>query len=698
MSGLKQLIQQIHRRSLWQILAIYLAGAWFGYEIIEALTERAGLPEWFPDLAIVLFIVGLPIVLATAFVQEGGLAGRRSDPTLLPGADTELGDVALTSESLRPAGAGRFLTWRNAIAGGVLAFALWGVVAAGWLLLADGSIGEEGEIGRKMIVVLPFENLGAPEDEYFADGITEEITSRVAELRELGVIARTSAIQYKNTEKSIPDIGEELDVEYILEGTVRWEKRPQGESRVRVTPQLIRVSDATHLWTERYDAVLAGVFQIQSDIAEQVASALNITLLDAERSALQSQPTANLEAYDFYLRGNDYSNRSFDSDDYQIAIQMYENAVQLDPEFAIAYANLSLTHSRMYWYRYDRTQERLNLAKSTVDRAFRLQPDLPEAHLALGYFYYYGHRDYERALEQFAVVQDRRPNASEVHQAAGYILRRQGQWKEAAANLRLAAEFDPRDALLANQLGITYLRMRRYTESEHFLSRSIALLPDWPHTYRAKAMLHLLWAGDRDRARKVLRDASGKIEPSELTAHLVDSGAGHTGGTLLRIFHDDFEGSLLALTSSSSGEEPAGYHLSKAGMYDRMGRSAVARAQYDSARVILEGAIEIRPTDDLPRALLGLALAGLGEDERAISEAERAADLLPLSADAYDGADRLAQLAEVYMRVGAYDRALDVLETTLSVPGYMSTEILLVDPLWGPLHDHPRFKEIVSQD
>jgi len=249
------------------------------------------------------------------------------------------------------------------------------------------------------LVVLPFENLGPAEDGYFAAGITDAITARLAGIRGLGVISPQSAMQYKGREKSSRLIGKELGVDYILEGTVQRERPSDTTSRVRIIPQLIRASDDRHVWADTYDNDMSEVFRVQSDLAERVAQALDVTLLEPERRALASRPTENIEAYEYYLRGNEYSYRSVLENDKRIVIQMYEKAVELDPTFALAYAQLSRAHSGMYWRYYDRSEERLAMAKQAVDKALELDPDLPEAHLALGHYYYQAHLDYERALE-----------------------------------------------------------------------------------------------------------------------------------------------------------------------------------------------------------------------------------------------------------------------------------------------------------
>ena len=248
---------------------------------------------------------------------------------------------------------------------------------------------------RKMLAVLPFKNLGPPQDEYFSDGITDAITARLAGIHGLGIISRQSAIQYKNSKKSTQQIGEELGVEYILEGTIQRERPADPTSRVRIIPQLIKADEDIHLWADTYDENMTEIFRLQTEIAERVATALDITLLEPELRALEEKPTGNLEAYDYYFRGMDYVFRSNNEEYMRIAVEMFQKAVALDPTFAMAYAMLSRSHSRIFWYRYDYTEDRLAKAKRAVDKALTTKSDLPEAHYALGQYYYHGFLDYD---------------------------------------------------------------------------------------------------------------------------------------------------------------------------------------------------------------------------------------------------------------------------------------------------------------
>ncbi|HEV8537929.1 MAG TPA: protein kinase, partial [Bacteroidota bacterium] len=245
--------------------------------------------------------------------------------------------------------------------------AVLAVAAVSYFHVAESPNAPSGS-GRKMMAVLPFENMGASDQEYFADGITEEITSRLSGLSGLAVIARTSAMQYKKTTKPLKEIGNELGVEYVLQGTIRWGTTADSKTRVRVNPALIKVSDATQVWSQPYEAVLSDVFTMQSDIATQVANALGVTLLQPERKTLEATHTDNPEAYDAYLRGNEYFRRSYSKQDFQIAIQMFQKAVELDPKFALAYARMGETHAGMYWFHYDHTIDRLDNAKKSIDK------------------------------------------------------------------------------------------------------------------------------------------------------------------------------------------------------------------------------------------------------------------------------------------------------------------------------------------
>ncbi|MEE9207450.1 MAG: hypothetical protein V3U67_03605, partial [Gemmatimonadota bacterium] len=668
---------------------IYIAASWVVLEAADVLVSRLALPEWVYGAAIVLLLVGLPIVLATAFIQEGLSAAPRHDPTLLPSAELE-------SEA-RPrgvAGARRLFTWRNAITGGVVAFALWGVVAAGWLLLGPVPVpvgGPEDPGERKMLAVLPFENLGLPEDEYFADGMTEEIISRLAMVHGLGVISRTSAITYKNTDKPLRQIGEELGVEYVLEGTVRWEKPAEGgPSRVRITPQLVRVSDDTHLWADRYDRVLAGVFEIQTDIAEHVIQALEVALLEPERRGLEARPTENLEAYDYYLRGLTYARRRLRRiEDRRLAVEMFERAVELDPNYVEGYAALSRSYGTLF---SDFGQvEAGPKAKEAVDRAMQLAPDRPETHMALGWYDLNVTGDVEVAEEHFAMARRGLPSNADLA-ALGRVQLRQGKWEHAVATYKEAVRLDPLRGPLVS-LGRTYYMMRRYPEAEDYLNRSVTVRPDdhWAHFW--KMMLYLTWDGGTERAQEALQAASQRADLLRFLLVNWD----FDDRMVLRIFASHFADALNRRTLADPADSAA-YYLAKADAAARNDRAVVAYAYYDSARFVLKPRLGA-PYPSRHHSRLGIAYAGLSQAEEAIREGKKAFELAVASKNGqWSGSFSGPDLAEIYLMVGEYDAAIDQLERLLSMPSIISVPLLRFDPIWDPLRDHPRFQALLERE
>ena len=551
--------------------------------------------------------------------------------------------------------------------------------------------GGDDDAGRTMLVVLPFENLGPPENDYFADGVTEEITSRLASSSGLGVISRTSAFQYKAANKSIKDIGEELGVDYVLEGTVQWDRPGEGDSRVRVTPQLIRVADDTHVWTDQYDRVLSDIFGVQTEIATQVFDQLHVTLLEPERRALDARPTANMDAYQAYLRGLDYASQpGFSPEDFRLAISMFGRAVELDPDFALAWAALGRAHSIVFNAGVERTEEHVLKAKAAADRALELQPELPETQLALGYYYYHCLRDYDKALEAFDAAAERLPNQNEILQHIGWIRRRQSRWDEALDYLKRSLELNPRDPSLMFEIGNTCLWMRRYEEAEIYYDRSIALAPDEVWGYAFNAVSYWLRSGDLEAARAVLQRMPDNDEP---TAQYI--------WFMQEVLEGDYEAALDRLASLSveiievpDASIPTAF---LAGLvYQATGDTARARTSFESAVVVLERQVAVRSGDGRVHSALGLTYATLGRRDDAIREANLAVEMIPVSEDALRGPKQIDLLAQTYRALGEYDASFDQLEYELSIPAMMAVELLRIDPGWAPLRDHPRFRALVG--
>ncbi len=581
------------------------------------------------------------------------------------------------------------------VALGLAALAVGGIVAARLVSRPAPTVaGSNAEATDRVLVVLPFKNLGAPADQYFADGLTEEITSRLASLPGLRVISRTSAEQYRTTTKALKEIGAELGAGFVLEGSVRWERSDSGAGRVRVTPQLIQASDDSHLWADAYEFELTEVFRIQSEIAEQVTAALDLALQAPERLAPANAGTRSPEAYDFYLRGNEYAGRSYSRSNIQAATDLYQKAVALDSTFALAQARLAQAHSAMYWFYYDRTPTRLASAKAAVDAALRLSPELPEARTALGYYYYWGLRDYTLALAEFERALERQPSNSDLLAAIGYVERRRGRWDQAAARMSEALRYDPRSALRTLDLADTYTSVRRYPEAERLYDRAIQLAPDWAEPYAYKAMLYLIWRGDLTHARAVVgqgltrvnagRLAQALLIPDAISAALLTSDSLHIA-------------SVDAVDPSSFDGDTARYHLLAAEAAHYQGRAAAARAHGDSASGLLERRVRAQPDDAKLLVRLGMADARAGRKRDAIARGRRAAELLPPAKDANSGPFVLTHLAEIYTIVGEPDLAIQTLRPLLTMPSWISVPELESDPTWAPLRRHPRFGELAPR-
>jgi serine/threonine protein kinase/tetratricopeptide (TPR) repeat protein len=552
----------------------------------------------------------------------------------------------------------------------------------------------------KRIVVLPFENQGAPEDEYFADGMTDEVMARLNSINQLEVIARASAIQYKKTDKTPQKIGEELGVGYILYGTVRWQKQTGGTSQVRVTPSLVRASDATQIWANPYEETIAQVFQVQSDIAKRVAEALNIVLLEPERKALETKLTDNSEAYDYYLRGQESINQGPENrKNLLTSVEMFENAVKLDPGFSQAYEGLAKSHARIYWWRYDHTEERATKSKEAADKAIQLDPDALEAHLALGVYYYYCNLDYQHALEHLYLALEKQPKNSEILSYIAYIKRRQGKFDETIVNLKKAIEINPRSVDIAYGLADTYFLMRDYVEGERYYQQVLSLSPNYITTYivpDGSLICLYLSSGNEIKARETLEEVSKKIISPDEKIWL------NFYRAMVDTFGKQYEQALkyLALMPSEVLDEQ--FHFVPkttifAQIHGLMGEKEKEQEYYQSSRLFLENKVKQQLDDSRLHSSLGIAYAGLGLKEKAVQEAIKATELLPITKESWGGTYRIKDLAQVYVMVGEYDKALDKIEYLLSIPGELSIPLLKIDPVWAPLRTHPRFQKLINE-
>jgi serine/threonine-protein kinase len=545
--------------------------------------------------------------------------------------------------------------------------------------------------GAKRLAVLPFENLGRPEDNYFAEGITDEIRGKLATLPGLQVTASSSSSQYRNTTKSPQEIGRELGVQYLLTGKVRWEQSAGGESRVRVSPELIQVATAATRWQAPFDAALTDVFQVQADVASRVAQAMDVALGEHEQEALAGKPTASLPAYEMYLQGNEAA-QGFDQvapTELRRAVGYYERAVALDSTFALAWGLLSRAHSHLYQISVPTTADAAQ-AKGAAERALALSPHLAQGHLALGEYHFMVRDDGEAALGEYRRGRQLAPNDADLLKGIGLVARVQGDWALSQASLLQAQVLDPRSIAVERRLAYNFLRLRRYSEALEAADRAMALDRHAPDVYETKAMVYLA-EGDLAAAHRVIQEAKQEVEPTALVQWVA------TYYDLFWVLDDEQQRLLLRLPPGPFDNDRETWGLALAGTFALRGDTARAWAYADSARIAGEASLREAPNDPQLHALLGTALAYTGRKAAAIREGQRAVQLAPQSRNAYRAPYMQHQLARIYLILGEPERALDALEPLLGIPYILSPGWLRVDPTFDPLRGNPRFKRLVER-
>jgi len=693
MPRLKTLVHEVHRRSLWQVLGIYLAGSWVALQVVEQLVEAAGLPPWVRPLALVLLVLGLPVVMATAFVQEGMTTRESGAPPRVAAEDASAseasaaagaGEIPAPAAPLQPvSGAASFLTWRNALAAGVVAFALLGLAGTLWVVFGGGSIGAAGGGGDAdphSIAVLPFTSVDE-ENESFRVGIHDALLTQLAKVRDLQVISRTSVLEYDGTRKPIPQIGEELGVARVLEGTVQ-----RAENMVQINVQLIDAATDNHLWAESYtrDLSASNLIAIQGEIVRDIARELRAVLAPEEEARIAAVPTENLEAYDLFLRARDVQQQESRAGRME-AIELLEQVVTLDPDFAVAWAWLSIGHSDAYWFGYDRTQARIDRARAAVDRAFEIAPGLPEAALAMGNYYYRTQRDYEGALRELGAARDGMGETGEIVGTIASVERRQGDFARAAADYRRAAELDPRASIWGWTEGQTRLMLGEWAEADRAIDRSLNLVPSHASAWMAKVRAHLYATGDLEGARRLLDQG-------------IEAGARLGNARFMLAALERNPAAMIEAEADADELLPGQYGTVPKALYEGIahqlaGDSARARTLFDSARVVLEGFVRTQPENETARMNLALALAHLGRRDEALDAAGAALELVP--DDAFLRDVFLSTIAQAYAAAGATREAVDLLRT---VPGERAMLLLNLDPAWDPLRGDPEFEAMAERE
>ena len=673
---MRSFLRELKQRRVYRVALAYGVIASGLVQIGGTILPIFDAPVWLQQVFIVLLAAGFPVALVFAWAFDITSSGIQRTP-----------DVA------RLRAAHRRQVWSLAAAGTVIA-AL--ALSAYWFWhpwrnprLTKGGIPE------KSIAVLPFENLSTEkENAFFADGVQDQILTDLAKVADLKVIGHTSVQQYKADEThDRQKIAEQLGVAYLLEGSVQ-----RSQNRLRIIAHLFDARTNEQLWADTYDRQLADIFAIQSEIAQTIVSQLQATISPQEKALIEKRPTENLAAYKLYLQAKELVDSYLNAEDpkasFVRAIELLDAATARDPGFVLAYCYAARAHDLLYFLDLDPTTARAVRGQVAAETALRLAPDSPEAHLAMADYAFRCLRDYQQADKELALARPGLPNSIPFLTLSGYLRRREGRWEEGKRDFARAVELDPRNINASNLLADTYVLLREFDEAIGVANRSIAAGLDPPITKVRRKFIRCAATGDVEILERALAGA-----PPDL-----DVGGGETPVRIMvaLIRHDyaDATRQLAASPREKFQEVDFSFYYPRPWYEAIIARAAgdpdKARDAFGRARQILEKRLTLKPEDPRTIAVLAQIDAGLGRKEAAITGARRAAELMPVSRDAYDGMLVLQSLAQVYTWTGEPDQALDLLRQLLAMPGYITYGYLRVDPSWDPLRSDPRFNKFLE--
>ena len=659
--------EELQRRKVYRVAAAYIVASGFLIQIASAAFPAWELPNWSLRLVIVLLLIGFPIALMLAWAYDITPQGIQGTPKT-PGINRR----------------------RNLIL--LIAIAVIISASAGFLLLPR-AVWQKID---KSVAVLPFQNLSSdPDNAYFADGIQEEVLTRLAKIGDLKVISRTSTQGYQSEPGNLGEIAKQLGVANILEGSVQ-----KAGDQVRVNVHLVNVQTGSQLWAETYDRKLSDIFSVETEIAKGIAESLQAKLTGREEQALAAQPTNNPQAYDAYLRGLAFEARSnYSSDALYKAIDFYDLAVRLDANFALAWARLSGLHALLYSNRRDTTAARRDAAKEALERARKLQPNSPETLLFTGYYQYWVLHDYALARAAFARVSKMLPGNSEVLYALAAIARSEGHWDESIAYWERGLALNPRNTALLTEVAFTYAALRQFPKAEELYDRALNILPNEISLMALKASIY--------QAEGNLKEAAKLLE--QVNAQTNSDVAVRIKLTQMRLERNP-EGSRLmqgreARLQFDSGIEKGSKHVGPALGRRVAGDTVQAKANAEHARNTLELVKNDQPDNAFVAAALAVAYAILDQKDSAFNEAQRAITLLPSKKDRLSGPALEENVALVEMIIGENNRAIATLTRLLQTPygGWLysptpiTPALLRLDPIWDPLRAAPLFQKLCEE-
>ena len=674
MSGL---FDELQRRKVYRVAAAYVIAAGFIIQIASAVFPAWELPNWTLRLVIVLLLIGFPVALILAWAYDVTPQGIQATPTA-PGGHRRR-NIALLI-----------------VAGVIIS------VAAGFFLLPLASARKID----KSIAVLPFQNLSAEkENAYFAEGIQNEILTKLATVRDLKVISRTSTAKYQSKPSNLKTVAQELGVSTILEGTVQ-----RAGDKVRVNVQLIDARADSHLWAKSYDRDFKDVLSVESEVAAQIADALKANLSPIESHVLAAPRTENTEAYDLFLRGQyefHQAQSSLSADAYDRADAFYRQALARDPNFAEAAAELARNRLSRHWFISPLAPAELEEVKSLIDRALALAPNSPEAHFALGLFFYWGHRQYENALAEFNRTLELQPNNADARAFCAWVYRRRGEWERSLADSQRAEELDPRDASIPTNIGVTCNLLRLWNDAERAELRALAIDPHNTQAAMFLVLTRLTTTGDVASARRALDDFPELIKglPGGAGGPRGATGAGDVSAVIgwpayLDVTERRFTNAFQAVEKRMVNDDRAQLQQLAGRVAIRVlaGDSEAAKSMGEETLPLLEARFRERPDDTFTMTELSWVYLALARNADALRISRQAADIITLEKDALAGVSFQIGLAQIEARAGAPEEAIKRVRRLLSIPagGAVSIAALKIDPVWDPIRNRPDFQQLLS--
>ncbi|MDT8375081.1 MAG: tetratricopeptide repeat protein [Bacteroidales bacterium] len=570
---------------------------------------------------------------------------------------------------------------KKIIAGSVLLLVLifLGILSVpGWL--------KQESSHEKSIAVLPFKLLSnEPDKQYLADGMMEAILLHLSKIRDLRVPGSTSVEQYRETGKTIETIGKELNVDYVLEGNFQ-----KYGDEAKLIVQLIRTKEESHIWSNEYNRNWNDILAVQSEVAKAVASELHAVITPEEKEIIEARPTVDLTAYDLYMRANEYENRSDKEEDFRYALQMHKKAVEIDPEFTLAWIGMAACSRFLYWFCYDLSEENLASAKRYLDKAKALSPGSKEVRFEEAWYYYHCMRDYHRALEQLERLRDDYPNDDYIIASIGFVCRRLGDFKRSLELNEKALSMNSSVWFYWNDAAFTLRSLREYDKAEEYFKRAIDINPSNQEMYLDLPDLYIS-TGQLQAAREFLAENKEYLEARDLKRYQ----------SRLAFLERKYEPALQFMNSLSDDSisfQNYYYtkHLQLGLIYRAMGDNERAARHFTLERDHLTRKITEADNDYRLYCSLGIACAGLGLREEARRAGERAIDLLGLHKDALVGVFQEIAMVRILVMTEDYDEAMKRLGDVISFHGYITAEELRIDPFWDPVRNHEKFREIVS--